>query len=139
MGIKWNELTSTDPQVTWSLSSVEIAKELFKSEMMVVPRLEEAPFFDLMVCFTKPGNKTAIDKVSNLIKGEYDFKLRGHLTDLIDKSKEGSNLDKTLLACKNTVKADMDQKSLSYEWKSPDESKVINIKLEIRGTLQRGH
>ena len=131
MGIKWNELTSTDPQDAWCLSSVEIGKDLFKSEMIVVPRLEEAPFFDLMVCFTKPGNKTAIDKVSNLIRGEYDFKLRGHLTDLIDKSSDkGSNLDKTLLACKNTVKADMDQKPLAYEWKSPDGSKDINIKLD---------
>ena len=131
MGIKWNDLTTTNPKDAWSLSSVEIAKELFKSEMIVVPRLEEAPFFDLMVCFTKPGNKTAIEKVSNLIRGEYDFKLRGHLTDLIDKSSDqGSNLDKTLLACKNTVKADMDQKSLAYEWKSPDGSKVINIKLD---------
>ena len=129
MGIRWNELTSTDPQEAWCLSSVEIAKELFKSKMIVVPGLEEAPFFDLMVCFTKPGNKTAIDKMSNLIKGEYDFQLRGHLTELIDKSKQGSNLDKTLLACKNTVKADMDKKSLSHEWKSPDGSKVINIKL----------
>ena len=132
MGIKWNSLTTTDPKEAWTLSSVEIAKELFKSEMIVVPRLEEAPFFDLMVCFTKPGNiETAIEKMSNLIKGEHDFKLRGHLTDLIDKSRDqGSNLDKTLLACKNTVKADMDQKSLSYEWKSPDGSKVINIKLD---------
>ena len=131
MGIKWNELTSTDPQDAWGLSSVEIAKELFKSEMIVVPRLEEAPFFDLMVCFTKPGNKTAIEKVSNLIKGEYDFKLRGHLTDLIDKSSDqGSNLGKTLLACQNTVKADLDQKSLSHEWKSPDESKVVKIKFD---------
>ena len=131
MGIKWNDLTTTNPKDAWSLFSVEISKELFKSEMIVVPRLEEAPFFDLMVCFTKPGNKTAIEKMSNLIKGDYDFKLRGHLTDLIDKSSDqGSNLDKTLLACKNTVKADMDQKSLSYEWKSPDGSKVINIKLD---------
>ena len=130
MGIKWNELSSTDPQDAWCLSSVEVAKELFKSKMIVVPGLEEAPFFDLMVCFTKPGNKTAIDKISNLIKAEKDFQLRGHLTDLIDTSKNGSNLDKTLMACKNTVKADMDQKCLSHEWKSPDESKVINIKLE---------
>ena len=131
MGIKWNELTSTNPQVTWSLSSVEIAKELFKSEMMVVPRLEEAPFFDLMVCFTKPGNKTAIDKVSNLIKGEYDFKLRGHLTDLIDSSNDqGSNLYKVLLACNNTVKAYMDKKSLSHEWISPDGSKAVKIELD---------
>ena len=90
MGIKWNELTSTDPKDAWCLTSVEIAKELFNSQMIVVPKLDEAPFFDLMVCFTKPGNKTALEKVSNLIKGEYDFQLRGHLTDLIDK--EGSNL-----------------------------------------------
>ena len=130
MGIKWNELASTDPKDAWCLTSVEIAKEFFNSQMIVVPRLDEAPFFDLMVCFTKPGNKTAIEKVSNLIKGEYDFQLRGHLTDLIDKSEQGSNLGKTLTACKNTVKADVDQKSLSSEWKSPDGNKVVKIKLD---------
>ena len=130
MGIQWNELTSTDPQEAWCLSSVEIAKELFKKEMIVVPSLEEAPHFDLMVCFTKPGNKTAIDKISNLIKAENDFQLRGHLTDLIDTSKNGSNLDKTLMACKNTVKADVDKKSLSHEWNSPDGSKAVKIKLD---------
>ena len=128
MGIKWNELTSTDPKDAWCLTSVEIAKELFQSQMIVVPKLDEAPFFDLMVCFTKPGNKTALEKVSNLIKGEYDFQLRGHLTDLIDK--EGSNLSKTHLACKNTVQADVDQKSLSHEWESPDGNKVVKIKLD---------
>ena len=130
MGIKWNELASTDPKDAWCLTSVEIAKEFFNSKMIVVPRLDEAPFFDLMVCFTKPGNKTAFEKVSNLIKGEYDFQLRGHLTDLIDRSEQGSNLGKTLLACQNTVKADVDKKSLSREWKSPDGNKVIKIKLD---------
>ena len=104
------------------------AKQLFYSQMIVVPKLNEAPFFDLMVCFTKPGNKTALEKVSNLIKGEYDFQLWGHLTDLIDK--EGSNLGKTHLACKSTVKADVDQKSLSHEWESPDGNKVVKIKFE---------
>ena len=123
-------MASTDPKDAWCLTSVEIAKEFFNSQMIVVPRLDEAPFFDLMVCFTKPGNKTAIEKVSNLIKGEYDFQLRGHLTDLIDKSEQGSNLGKTLTACKNTVKADVDQKSLSSEWKSPDGNKVVKIKLD---------
>ena len=130
MGIKWNELASTDPKDAWCLTSVEIAKEFFNSKMIVVPRLDEAPFFDLMVCFTKPGNKTAFEKVSNLIKGEYDFQLRGHLTDLIDRSEQGSNLGKTLKACQNTVKADVDQKSLSREWMSPDGNKVIKIKLD---------
>ena len=131
MGIKWNELASTEPKDAWCLTSIEIAKEFFNSQMIVVPRLEEAPFFDLMVCFTRPANKTALEKVSNFIKGEYDFHLRGHLTDLIDRSGEkGSNLDKTLLACKNTVKADMDQKSLSHEWKSPEGDKVVKIKFD---------
>ena len=138
MGIKWNDLASTsrgitEPEEAWCLTSVEIAKEFFNSEMIVVPRIDEAPFFDLMVCFTKPANKTALEKVSNLIKGEYeyDFQLRGHLTDLIDKSNEkGSNLAKILLACKNTVKADVDQKSLSHEWQSPDGNKVIKIQLD---------
>ena len=32
MGIKWNELVSTDPKAAWSLTSVEIAREMFKSE-----------------------------------------------------------------------------------------------------------
>ena len=130
MGIKWNELVSTDPKDAWCLTSVEMAKEFFNSKMIVVPRLDEAPFFDLMVCFTKPGNKTALEKVSNFIKGEYDFQLRGHLTDLIDRSSEGSNLSKTLLACKNTVKADVDNKSLSHEWMSPDGNKLVKIKFD---------
>ena len=130
MGIKWNELVSTNLEEAWCLTSVEIAKEFFNSKMIVVPRLDEAPFFDLMVCFTKPGNKTALEKVSNLFKGEYDFQLRGHLTDLIDKSEQGSNLGKVLLACRDTVKADMEGESRSHEWKSPDGNKVVKIKLE---------
>ena len=128
MGIKWNELASTDPKDAWCLTSVEIAKEFFNSQMIVVPRLDEAPFFDLMVCFTKPGNRTAIEKVSNLIKGEYDFQLRGHLTDLIDKSEQGTNLSETLQACQNTITADIE--SRSHEWKSPCGNAVIKIKLD---------
>ena len=130
MGIKWNELVSTDPKAAWSLTSVEIAKEMFKSEMIVVPKIDEAPYFDLMVCFSKSGNKTALEKMSNFLKGDYDFHLRGHLTDLIDSSSEGSNLDKVLLACKNSVKADVDQKSMTHEWKSPDGKKEVKIQFD---------
>ena len=69
MGIKWNELVSTDPKAAWSLSSVETAKEMFKSEMIVVPRIDEAPYFDLMVCFSKSGKKTTLE-ISNFLKRE---------------------------------------------------------------------
>ena len=98
--------------------------------MIVVPRIDEAPYFDLMVCFSKSGNKTALEKMSNFLKGDYDFHLRGHLTDLIDRSSEGSNLDKVLLACKNSVKADVDHKSKTLEWKSPDGNKEVKIKFD---------
>ena len=108
---------------------METAKEMFKSEMIVVPRIDEAPYFDLMVCFSKSGKKTTLE-ISNFLKGDYDFHLRGHLTDLIDSSSEGSNLDKVLLACKNYVKADVDQKSMTHEWKSPDGNKEVKIKFD---------
>ena len=127
MGIKWNELVSTDPKTAWSLTSVEIAKDMFKSEMIVVPRIDEAPYFDLLVCFSLSVNKTALEKISNFLKGDYDFHLRGHLTDLLDSSSEGSDLDKVFLACKNSVKADVDQKSMTHEWKSPDGQKEVKI------------
>ena len=128
MGIKWNELVSTDPETAWSLVSVKMAKEMFKSELIVVPRIDEAPYFDLMVCFSKTENKTALEKLSTFFKGEYDFQLRGHLTDLIDKS--GTSLDKVFQACKNSVKADVDKKSMMYEWKSPDGQKEIKIEFD---------
>ena len=83
-----------------------------------------------MVCFSKSGNKTALEKNSNFIKGDYDFHLRGHLTDLIDRNLEGSNLDKVLLACINYVKADVDLKSMTHEWKSPDGNKEVKIKFD---------
>ena len=109
-------MASTDPKDAWCLASVEIAKEFFNSQMKVVPRLEEAPFFDIMVCFTKPGNK---------------FQLRGHLIDIIDRSKKGTNrnLSKTLQACQNTITADIEG-SRSHEWKSPCGNAVIKIKLD---------
>ena len=67
MGIKWNNLTSTDPKAAWKLSSVEIAKDLFQSKMKVVPRMEDAEFFDLWVCFSnarKPKSKNFLSQAS---------------------------------------------------------------------------
>ena len=119
--MKWNKLASTDPKDAWCLASVEMAKEFFDNKMTVVPRLEEAPFFDIMVCFTKPGNKTA---------KRNDYQLRGHLIDIIDRKKQGTNLSKTLQACQNTITADIEGESRSHEWKSPCGNKVIKIKLD---------
>ena len=114
MEIKWNKLVSTDPKDAWCLASVEMAKEFFDNKMTVVPRLEEAPFFDIMVCFTKPGNKTA----------------KRNDIDIIDRKKQGTNLSKTLQACQNTITADIEGESRSHEWKSPCGNAVIKIKLD---------
>ena len=50
---------------------------------------------------------------------------------MIDRSLEGSSLDKVLLACKNSVKADVDQKSKTLNWKSPDGDDIIK-EVEIK-------
>ena len=83
MGIKWNELVSTDPKAAWSLTSVEIAKDMFNSEMIVVPRIDEAPYFDLMVCFSKSGKKTTLE-ISNFLRGDYDFHLSSWSSHRLD-------------------------------------------------------
>ena len=98
MGIKWNELISTDPDAAWSLASTEIAREMFKSERIIVPRLEEAQYFDLLACFATKGEKTALEKIFFVS-----------------------------VACQNFVKADVDQRSIYQDWKSPDGQKEIKI------------
>ena len=98
MGIKWNELVSTDPNAAWSLASIEIAKEMFQLERIIVPRLEEAQYFDLMACFAKKGEKTALEKIFFVS-----------------------------VACQNFVKADLDQKLIYQDWKSPDGQKEVKI------------
>ena len=98
MGIKWNELVSTDPNAAWSLASIEIAKEMFQLERIIVPRLEEAQYFDLMACFAKKGEKTALEKIFFVS-----------------------------VACQNFVKAEVDQRSIYQDWKSPNGQKELKI------------
>ena len=51
--IAWDILKQTDLKVAWRLAVKDMSKEFFSSQMVVVPHIEEASFYDLMVCFTK--------------------------------------------------------------------------------------
>ena len=61
------ELKTTDVRDAWSLCAVDISKKIFSSELVTVPRLENASAFDLMVCFSQPNPKGLVKQVKKLI------------------------------------------------------------------------
>ena len=44
--IAWDILKQTDLKVAWRLAVKEMSKEFFSSQMVVVPHIEEASFYD---------------------------------------------------------------------------------------------
>ena len=129
-GINWDKLKAPDMKLAWSLCSVDMSKHIFESEMVVVPRIDVAPYFDLMVCFSKPNRKDIVKNVKNLITGESDFILQGHISDLIKKStkeEKGTNMKELLSACQNSIKADLDSKGKAYSWENSSGTKFLRV------------
>ena len=131
-GINWEKLKTPNMKLAWSLCSVDMSKHFFDAEMVVVPRIDEAPYFDLMVCFSKPNPKNIVKNVKNLITGDTDFTLQGHISDLIKKStkdEKGTNMKELLSACQNSIKADLARISETYSWENDSGNKSIDITL----------
>ena len=130
--VNFDELKSTDVRSAWSLCAVDISKVIFSSELVTVPRLEDAPYFDLMVCFSQPNPKGLVKHVRKLIHHDKDFCLQGHLSDLVLKEpkedQKGSNMKGLLTACEATIKADLlnDEATFHVE----DDGKSVTIKFQ---------
>ena len=77
--IAWDILKQTDLKVAWRLAVKDMSKEFFSSQMVVVPHIEEASFYDLMVCFTKEK----IGVLEKLTKVGPEYQLQGHISDLV--------------------------------------------------------
>ena len=133
MPIDWGDLSSADPKLAWTIISTEVGEQMFDEDMYVVPRLEEAPYFDLMVCFSKPGN-TFFKSIKNLYKEEYTFYLQGHILDLICKDETTSAEQKKLLDACKPVNADVDSEIFSHEWSN---NKGKEIKVQLRGLSKK--
>ena len=130
--VNFDEMKSTDVKSAWSLCAVDISKKVFSSELITVPRLEDAPYFDLMVCFSKPNPKGLVKHVKKLISYGDDFCLHGHLSDLLQKGptedSQGSNLKGLISACEATIKADMLNSEETFHAEDDDKCKSVTIK-----------
>ena len=84
--IGWESLTTPDTHLAWSICSIEMSKNFFSSDMVVVPDIDEAHYYDLLVCFSKPNPKGVISNVKKLWKKTPDYCLHGHISDLIKKA-----------------------------------------------------
>ena len=131
--IGWESLKVPDTHLAWSICSIEMSKTFFSSDMVVVPDIQEAPYFDLLVCFSKPNPKGVMNNVKKLWKKLPDYCLHGHIADLVKKptpgvSEPSTNVKALATACNNTVIADVDPFQ-SDTWKYSPESKRIKIKL----------
>ena len=77
--ISWDILDQVNLKVAWRLVSKDMSKSFFNSRMVTVPHIEEASFYDLMVCFTKK-NTGMLEK---LVKAGPEYHLHGHVADLV--------------------------------------------------------
>ena len=117
--INWDNLKiGSDPNLAWSLVRREISDKFFAGTLLTVPTLEDAPYYDLMVCFSRINSNL----VSKITKSKPEFRLHGHFLDIA--------ADKNILeALGNPLKEDLNWLSYSYEWTDRN-SKSITIKME---------
>ena len=139
--VNWDQLTTTDVKSAWSLCAVDISEKVFSSELVTVPRIEDAPYFDLMVCFSKPHPKSLDKHATEHLSKDSDFCLHGHLSDLtvrdtklispamypnLHKGK-GTNEKELLKASAATIKVDLKDSKPTFHQEDEDKCKSVTI------------
>ena len=124
--INWDILNKLDLKVAWRLAAKDMSKEFFSSQMVMVPHIEEASFYDLMVCFTKEK----VGMLEKMVKaGEYQ--LLGHISDLVRSSPEDgspkTNMGELLSTCQHPSKEEIETTSYTRTWE--DGKKSIAVKM----------
>ena len=76
--IDWNILKDADVKIAWRLAADAMMADNIFPEMLVVHNIEDVPYFDLLVCFTKKQSGF----LDRLI-GSSEYHLQGHITDLV--------------------------------------------------------
>ena len=51
--IDWSRIKDLNFKQAWRILSSEISNKFFHDEMVVVPNIGDAAYYDLMVCFSK--------------------------------------------------------------------------------------
>ena len=117
--VNWSKLNHLEPNLAWSVLASEISDTFFNGTLLVVPTIEEAFYFDLMVCFSKV-NDNILNKMS-----KSKCRLHGHFLDL---ASEGKTDKKLLKVLRNPLKEDINSDYSSY-W-SDGNSRAVTITLQ---------
>ena len=125
--IAWDILDQVNLKVAWRLVSKDISKMFFNSRMVTVPHIEEASYYDLMVCFTKK-NAGMIDK---LAKVESQYHLHGHVADLVKVNTEDgtpkTNMQELLYICQHPSNEQMETMGYRNNWEEGKKSITVEI------------
>ena len=127
--VEWNQLQSaSNLKTAWSIASNELGRfissaEGLGEEVIAVPRLEEAAFYDLMVCFSKFKAHRFVLPFSK----DYDFHLHGHMTDILG---ELADHKKLLECCKNPSNGDLNKENLTFSVHNKGGEKEVTITLD---------
>ena len=113
----------------WKRAAKEINKELFFPQMMVVPQIEEAPSYDLMMCFTKEKLGTR-EKMSMV---EPRYQLHGNISDLVKRSSEDESpkihVGELLYNWQHSSKEEMEITSYKRTWEGERRGTSFTLKM----------
>ena len=133
--IDWNKLDSPCPLVAWSILAQEISDAFFSGTLLAVPYIDQANYYDLMVCFSK---------ISHFWQRTTTFRLLGHFLDISAPAKKNQEQIELLEILRNPLKEDLNSTFYSYTWADNNNNKSITIKMsglskyEVNWNLKQG-
>ena len=133
--IDWNKLNSPNPIVAWDILSQEISDKFFARSLLAVPSIDQASYYDLMVCFSK---------VSHFWQLTSTFSLLGHFLDISVPARERRIEPELWEFLRNPLKEDLNATSYSHTWTDDINTKSVTIKMsglskyELNWNLKQG-
>ena len=78
--LDWKVLRDADITMAWKLVADALMAENIFPEMLLVTNIEDVPYFNLMVCFTKSESGF----LNQFIRSA-EYRIQGHITELVKK------------------------------------------------------
>ena len=117
--IDWNKLNSPSAiDVSWSILAPEISDKFFSGTLIAVPNINDADYFDLMVCFSK----------ISYFWQRTTFRLLGHFLDISAPARKDHNMNQLWDILRNPLKEDLNSTSYSHTW-TDEKKKSISIRM----------
>ena len=134
--MEWESIKSGDLAAAWKMVRMDLGRNLFPGQLVVVPNLQDAAFYNLMVSFTK-CKVGVLDKLA-MVRPAYQ--LHGHIADLVDVS--DSNMSELLYMCQHPVREEVTWPHYSRTWSKGKRSVTVELagltKLVANWTIREG-